>query len=251
MRSVELVCHCYAEKHDVFARLLTAQLSSLVLWPPKCSVRVTVFTAPSDPAFEVVKSELGMALWSLPQPVRLMTFAAEKQLLFRRSILRNKAAKETTADIVWFADADYLFGEGCLDRLAERTFKTRLVFPSEYRVHRSHAIGDAEIERIKPGKLFTPDLTLFEPSRVGFAIGGLQIVSGDTAREFGYLNGDPKWQKPVDPALGFQDTKEDKHFRKAMGGSSPINLPRLYRMRHSVSAFESAEKRLAQTAGKA
>lgn len=250
MKTIEIVVHCYAEKHPVFAKLLTAQLSSLLLWPPKCSVRMTVFTAADDPTWQVVQSDLVMKLWSLPLPVRVVTFAADKSLLFRRSILRNKSAKESTADVVWFCDADYVFGEGCLDALADANLPARLCYPREYQVHRSHQIGDAEIERVIPGELFRPDPTLFEPSKVGFAIGGLQITTGDNARERGYLDGSEKWQRPVDPEKGFQDTKEDKAYRMEMGGSSPISLPNLYRLRHSQSAFQTAESRLAQTAGK-
>ena len=35
MKTIEIVTHCYAEQHPVFAKLLTAQLSSLLLWPPE------------------------------------------------------------------------------------------------------------------------------------------------------------------------------------------------------------------------
>lgn len=256
MKLIEIIVHVYAEEFPAFASLLTAQLSSLVLWQPqRCNVLVTVCGTPGDVLAFNTCTLLHERLRPLPQAsLRWVPF--DKAHLFRRGCARNMIAKTTGANVVWFADADYLFGPGCLDALAEARLpgtlevgQPRCVFPRQYQVHRSHAMGDAEIARIVPGQVFTPDLTLFEPCKLSFAIGGLQIVSGDWAARNGYLDG-TKWSQPVPDATRFLDTKEDKHYRAACGGSSPIDLPNLYRLRHSSSSFESPEKRLAQTAGK-
>ena len=248
MRSIEIVSHCYSEQHPVFASLLTSQLSSLWLWPPeKCRVLVVICTTTSDKLTRAVGASFADLFAGGPVDVQVRLY--EKSHLFRRAIARNFAAKMTTSDIVWFADADYLFGQGCLDNLAAYDI-TGLSYPRQVLIHKSHRAGDVEISRIVPGEVFEPDLTLFQPQRVKFAIGGLQIVPGAVAREKGYLD-HSKWIKPVDPAKGFQDTREDKSYRAEFKAQSVgLNLPRLMRFRHSQSAFEDAEKRLAQTEGK-
>lgn len=242
MTKIEIIVHCYAEEHPEFAKLLTMQLSSLALWPPKAAeVMVTVCCLPSDLTTRIVLSS------SLSGSVRAATM--RKECLFRRAIGRNAVAKASQADIVWFCDADYLFGEGCLDALAEayeKGFPHQLVFPKHVLIQKSHRIGDEQLNGVVPGNLYHPDLSLFTPRTERMAIGGLQIVSGDTARAFGYCDG-TRWVEPVSAAGGFRNTVEDKIYRALLGGGRPITLPNLYRCRHSASAFESAESRLSQT----
>lgn len=250
MKTIEIITHCYAEEFPAFASLLTAQLSSLVLWPPNCPVQVSVCGAGSDQLTMYVVAAFGRRmLRDKRQNVRLQFREFSKPELFRRGFGRNKLFKETRADIVWAADADYVFGPDCLDTLARTEIKHNLVYPQDYWIHRGHGLGDREISLIIPGEVFIPDLSLFQACHVGFAIGGLQIVPGDEARK-GYLDGS-RWSAAEPNATRFQDTKEDKKYRTAAGGSQPINLPNLYRMRHSCSAFQTAEERLRQTAGKA
>jgi hypothetical protein len=245
--SVELIVHCYAEKIPIFASMLTAQLSSLVLWPPKnADVTVTVVCAADDDLTAQTVVEFSA---QYGDRFRLQSLYLDKSRLFRRAIGRNEAAKLSTADRVWFIDADYLLGDGAIDAVAQTKFKCALLFPKHVWIHRAHHLGDAEIARIIPGQLFRPNLELFEQRLEKFAIGGLQIVHGDTARIGGYLDG-TKWTQPVPQATDFLDTKEDKAFRVHCGGSMPVDIPGVYRMRHSPSAFEPAEKRLAQTADK-
>lgn len=250
MKTIEIVVHCFSERHPVFARLLTMQLSSMCLWPPKtCDLLVTVVCKATDEATQAAANTMSRS-FKQPANVRLRLLYLEECDLFRRAIGRNIAALGSCADILWYADCDYAITEGFLDRLAAAEWpESRVAYPQAVQVHRSHAIGDAEIARITPGRLFTPDMTLFEEKREKFAIGGLQFCRGEDARKYGYLNG-TSWVDPVDPAGGFRDTKCDKAYRSIMGGSLPMDLPGLYRFRHSDSAFEPAEKRLAQTAGK-
>jgi hypothetical protein len=124
-----------------------------------------------------------------------------------------------------------------------------MLFPRSAMIHKSHADGDREIARIVPGELFTPDFSLFEPWKIRKAIGGLQIVSGDTARAHGYLDG-TAWVEPVPNAKNFLNTHCDKKYRSACGGTSPVDIPNLWRFRHSDSAFQGKAKRL-RKAGKA
>ncbi len=242
MKTIEIVVHCYAEKIPDFAAMLTAQLSSLVLWTPKtCNVTLRVCAKSGDQ----LTDEAGFGFGPfLAENVFSDPLWLDGTDIFRRAIGRNIAAKRSNADIVWFADADYLFGEGCLDALAASDFKG-LAYPRDIMIHKSHAVGDAELARIKIGEQFEPDLTLFKPQRIKFAIGGLQIVDGDTARAGGYLDG-TRWVKPT-TATDFQDTREDRVFRGLFPKSTALELPNLFRMRHSRSAFESADSRLKQT----
>jgi hypothetical protein len=244
LKSIEIITHCYAEKRPEFASLLTAQLSSLALWRPRCDVQVSVCSSPDD----VLSHEVCVAFCNIPRPrASIVWHPFQRQDLYRRSIGRNHCAKMSGADIVWHCDCDYIFGQGCLEALAASNFKG-LAFPREAFIHRSHADGDREIARIKPGELFKPDMTLFQPWSVKFAIGGLQIVDGDTARSKGYLDG-TRWVKPVPTATDFINTREDRVFRGQFPKSTPLSLPNLYRMRHSCSSFESPESRLKQTSG--
>jgi hypothetical protein len=257
MRTVEVVTHCYAEKHASYAAALTAQLSSILLWPPKsAAVTITVCaTAERPPVIDLKDFKISTVdvveefeeMWGLrfdAHRIQLLSFP--KAELFRRGIGRNYAGKASKADVVWFADADYLFGDGCLDALAAADFKG-LAFPREVQIHKSHHHGDAELARIKPGELFQPDMSLFVPKQEKFPTGGIIIVDGDTARK-GYNDG-TKWCEPVDPAKGFVDPREDIAYRKQFTeGATALDLPSVYRLRHSDCPFQSKEDRLAQTA---
>ncbi len=252
MRSLEIIVHCYAEQIPDFASMLTAQLSSIIRHPPSTGkVVVWVCTAISDRLTQEVVAAMGYKASMAPH-LRFESFSSEKNFLFRRAIGRNIRARRTHADVVWFADADYIVSAGSLDAMLAIDFAALplpLVYPKQVFIQRSHARGDQAIATIIPGEDWILDTSAFDVKTEKFAIGGLQIVSGDTARRYGYLD-DTKWVRPVDPALGFQDTKEDKAYRAALGGSCGVEIPGLYRLRHSRSAFEPAEKRLAQTAGK-
>ncbi len=238
--------HCLADPYPVFASLLTAQLSSLILWPPKtCRVIFNVVYHP----FDVATLNVLDAFWpsrdesEMPDNVTLCRWPMSKPELFRRGYMRNIICKQTAADLVWLADCDYLWGNGCLDALAAMTPDIdRLVWPHRYMIHKDHATGDAEIARITPGEVFTPDLTLFRRTSSGFAIGGMQILPRDVAR-LGYLDG-TKWSKPAEGATRFS-YQEDRRYRG--GPRKAIELPGVYRFRHSVTDYQPAAERLAAT----
>jgi hypothetical protein len=245
LKTVHIISHCYALKIPDFAKMLTAQISSLILWPPTVNTILTVCTTPEDVV--TGKAMIGLANAVKP-PVKLDLLFLEKTDLFRRAIGRNKAAKASGADVCWFADADYLFGHGCIDAVAAVKFPDcgpEFVLPRDAAIHVDHDAGDAELARIEIGEVFTPDLSKFKHWGPRLPIGGLQIVSGDVARN-GYLDG-TKWIKPLaDASLGFQNTSEDSRYRKSRyGGGSRFfaDIPGVYRMRHWESAFETRDQR--------
>lgn len=254
MTTIELIVHAYAEKLDCFAKLLTMQLSSLAVWPcQRARVIYSVCWTASDKLVYDTINAMAKRFESSTGPyereVEINSFPMDKEMLFRRAIGRNLLARQSKADVVWFTDCDYAIGDGCLDGLADAYqagFPAKLVFPKTLQIHKSHRIGDELLRSVVPGELYLPDLSQFIHRREKFAIGGLQIVSGDTARSVGYCDG-TIWIKPVSEEGGFRNTTEDRVYRAILGESKPIEIPGLYRLRHSESAFEDASSRLAQT----
>src|SRR3954453_6873222 len=103
----EVVTHCVH-----YAKLLSFQLSSLVLHPPSEGHRVkyTLCYTAGDAATEAMvrffdRSNVPGITWNW-QNMR-------REALNRRTIGRNAAALATKADWVWFTDADYCFGRDC------------------------------------------------------------------------------------------------------------------------------------------
>lgn len=240
MKTLEIVVHCFAEQHDVYARALTVQLSSLILNPPKASVVVSICTAARDERTLDTVQSLAMAKQNSRLDFR--THLMSKERLFRRAIGRNDLARTTQADAVHFADADYFYGVGFVDDLLAAQWPSPLAIPGTLQIHKTHIDGDAALATVNCGEVFQPDLAQFVRWRTRIAIGGIQFVTGETARS-GYLDGHRRYQKPVDPTGGFRDTFEDKVYRGGLGCSIVRTTGVLYRMRHTTSAFEPAENR--------
>jgi hypothetical protein len=220
---------------------LTWQLSSLCLHAPQdVAVTYTVFYCPEDKATEAVLRhfEVGCRKQDGSRVVVFRWWPLERRQLMRRAIGRNLAARSTQAQWVWFADADYLFGRGCLDALARALGNLpadcHLAFPRIIQASKSHEHGDRYIDRVKlpdqMADLLDVEPADFEPAVLNRAIGGIQIVRGDVARERGYLP-DTEWQHPADT---WQQTFEDPVFRQSMGtNGTPVDIPNCYRIRHS------------------
>jgi len=140
-----------------------------------------------------------------------------------------------SADIFWFADCDYFFGEGCLDSLGDHIWSNDCVgvFPRMVQISKTHTIGDNTLGLISD-KALNINPNDFENKQYYRAIGGAQIVRGSVARQCGYLGNDSKWQSPTNTP--FKDTKEDVFFRrqlKVYGKIVGIDLPNCFRLRHS------------------
>ena len=235
MKRIEIVTHAYAEEYPHFAKLLAFQCSSLILYPPECDVQLTVCHAKSD-------SAVGKVLrFFRRRKVNINSIEMAVGEVGRRSIGRNIAAKASKADIVWFADADYFFGPACLDRLSTVSWSDDVCirYPKRVLISKDFVTGDATIARM-PNRLGIVDVRndAFITTRYWKAIGGAQIVKGDLAREFGYLDQHPKWQQTTNRP--FHDTVEDSTYRMfclSKGYMDTLILPELYRIRHTTSAL--------------
>ena len=251
---LHIVTHCYAGLLPQYAALLHYQLSSLSLWKAEdCDVSVTVVGT--------VEDELTLRVYNnwradhCPASVQSTFFQQSKAALFNRAIGRNVQALTTKADLVWFADCDYVFGEGCFDRLAviwnavtKNENRPTLMYPRTVRIHKSHELGDAAIVR----QLRRLHSWQYEPTDVDPAefkcreeskpYGGLFIVNGDYCREHGWLRRHSSVLREVeDTSVPFQSFRDDVMFRKQCGGWVNVQLPNVYRIRHSKTTYQGKE----------
>jgi hypothetical protein len=225
--SLTIVTHCWR-----FSRVLTYQLSSLVLHPPK-KIKTTIrvyFNEQDESTLDTLRyfapllTERGV-LWYF--------FVCTLPELWNRTIGRNRAALNCNTDLIWFTDADYAFGEGCLDSLAELDTTQRVVyFPAWSWINNTHELGDQYALQVKEPGLYDVHPEDFKRENYKKAIGGIQIVPGDVARMVGYCNGDVHRLKPA-PG-GWKQTYEDGAFRKLVGRSQAVEVPELYRIRQLV-----------------
>lgn len=233
--TIRIVTHCYAVDVPWYAKALHYQLSSLAIDPPDCDVRVDVFYELDDAA---VKSVLDL---HSDDPANIKGWVLTAPKLFRRSIGRNLAALDSLpTDIVWFTDCDHLFLDGCLNRLTDWWAANRgtyqhplMVYPREIKIHKTHEMGDALPDY--PDAFARIDPNDFTTKRYTRAIGGVQIVGGQDAMQYGYLP-DGKWQKPYEGGH-FAQCKCDRayrsNFRSHDGEIIGIDLPGVYRLRHT------------------
>ena len=250
--TIRIVSHCYAAALPHYAEFLKYQLSSLALNPVPCPVAITVCYCPADEAtWDVLRwfgENEGIGLDPLPLPL---------PALGRRSIGRNTAALESTEDLIWFCDVDHVFGPGCLSALWETWRRLRLpeydralfrdsdsppmmIFPRHIKIHKDHATGDAAALRARGKFLVEIDPAEFIDKTYSRAIGGIQIADGEHVRKYGYLAG-TKWQEPRTDGRPFADFKDDLAFRRqvsAHGRIEGIELPSLYRLRHSTTTYQ-------------
>lgn len=221
---IEIVTHVYSPPGlDQYSQMLRVQAASLIHWPPEtCHARLTVCYTFSDN--ETLRTINEISLWTRPKNVDFWFLGMQPGQLFRRAIGRNMRAKESMADVLWYTDCDYVFARGCLDDVARFVDpETPLSMPSRIFIHRDHATGDAELERMRHEALPKPDLSLFVEKRQGPCIGGIQLVGGKWARNHGYLDG-TKWVDPVSEDEGFRSCRCDRAFRKH-NQLSAVRLP--------------------------
>lgn len=223
--TIEVVSHCWRYSH-----LLAYQLSSLVNHPPQnADVIMTVFYAEEDEATTQLLEFF--AAQQIPN-VRWNWQCLTPPELFRRSIGRNQAALNSTADWVWFTDCDLCFGAGALDSLAEslQGCNSPLVYPREERVTALLTNDSPMLKASKEPELVAINEAEFESKPVTRATGPLQIAHGDVARRMGYCNdlavyqrAEPKWAK----------CREDRAFRWMLNSQgTPLDIAGVYRIRH-------------------
>ncbi len=238
-KTIEIVAHCWAKELPHYANALNYMFSSLVLDPPTtCDVVVTVCLDSTDDKTNRIYRWFAYHQRGINDYyVRAGSIHFPISELGRRAIGRNSAAKSSYADIVWFADVDQCYRDGILDRLANLEWPegATMIYPKEIMIHRDHALGDEDLAKVGGDpRLIDVDPSRFVTKRYNRAIGGVQIVRGDFAREHGYLDGDPKWQRPTDGR--FARCSCDRAYRsfcKSRGRIVGVDLPGVYRLRHT------------------
>lgn len=225
-RHIEIVSHCWN-----YAHLLAYQLSSLVLAPPqKCRLTMTVCYCEEDQAtvallkfFEA--QEVPGVTWQW-LPLR-------REELMRRAIGRNRAARASQADWVWFTDCDLLFHQGCLDGLAAAVADRSdpLVFPREERCTPMLKPSDELLlAAAAEPRIVDIEADRFETQSRKKATGPLQIMRGDLARRFGYCGSIRCYQTTTEH---WRKTYEDRAFRWLLGtAGTPVDVPGVYRIKH-------------------
>ncbi len=224
---IEIVSHCWQ-----YAHLLCYQLSSLVLFPPtRARVRMTVFHAVEDARTRAMLDYFG----AIAAPgVEWNWQALPPPELFRRAIGRNRAARATRADWIWFTDCDILFHRDCIDGLATalQGRQDLLTYPKHERITPMLAETDPVLaaERDRP-RVADIDTSQFElAANPPKAKGAYHIVHGDAARACGYCEQVPLYQRPVER---WAKTYEDSAFRWLMGtDGTGLEVPGVHRIRH-------------------
>ena len=241
--SIHIVTHCYAVELPQFATFLRYQLSSLVLNPPAVPFLIEVRYSPDDKRTAEVVSEFSVLLGA---QIGLSPMQPPERL-FRRAIGRNEAALSSHTDLVWFTDCDYCFGPECLDGLWKQWNRIEkfasMMFPSQIMTMTRHSDGDDLVVADQDADRFEEITRLdgieFKSQKVKRAFGGLQIVPGSLARKYGYLDGHHRYQKPLSrPFANFHD---DVAFRKSClqhGPIVPLNIPNLFRLRHTKVTYK-------------
>lgn len=220
---IEIVTHCFGDR---FATLLNYHLSSIVLNESK-SVTITVMYATNDKSTNRVLSYFG----AIDRPWITWNFIHMPiQSIYQRPIGRNLAAKSSKADIVWFTDADYVFGDGCLDAVPVPQDDGIYHPQHEYRTPRKMKVQ--MVEDLLKNKNIEPrtvdiDKSLFFLTDIRRAVGGVQIVAGDTARRIGYLPNYKEWQKPLE-----QYNRDDgsAFWRNLFSKQGTMSIPNVFRI---------------------
>ncbi|MBY6187934.1 glycosyltransferase family 2 protein [Marinobacter hydrocarbonoclasticus] len=225
--TLEIVSHCWK-----YSEFQLYQLSSLVNHAPKAmQVIHTVFYSEEDA--DTVRlldhfrpMEVANVTWNFqPMP---------KEELFRRAIGRNRAAKATKADWVWFTDCDVVFHEGALDTLAQQLEGRQdyLVYPEQMLATDLLPKDDPLIlEAKRQPRLMELDLTRFSVRKFSRATGPIQIAHGDVARACGYCQDLKVYQKPMPR---WSKCYEDRAFRWLLGTQgTPIAVPNVLFIRHA------------------
>lgn len=227
---LEIVSHCWRYGH-----FLSYQLSSLINHrTDKFDITMTVFYSPDDESVtQVLKFFQDIEVPGVSWNWQILP----KNELFRRGIGRNRAARSTKADWIWFTDCDIIFHENCLDTLADL-----LQGRDDGLVHPNIGLGTS---------LLAEDDDILASSRKGPAIreipieafkpyggprkkakGPHQITHGDIARACGYCDSINFYQMPSER---WRKTFEDRAFRWLIGThGTPLNIPNVCQIRHIV-----------------
>lgn len=226
--TIEIVSHCWN-----YANILSYQLSSLVLFPPRdTNICMTVFFSPEDKrTVEVLnhfrKLELNRVRWNF--------WPLDKAYLCRRAIGRNLAALQSRADWVFFTDCDLLFREDSLEQLSRvlQGEHSLLVFPRHHQVSELLPNEDPLFtDYTRAGIIRDIAPERFYREERDRAVGGFQIMRGDAARFGGYCQNITYYHRPV---KRWRKCYEDRTIRWLLQTQGkPLDVPGFYRIRHAV-----------------
>ncbi len=242
---LHIVTHCYAAELPQYAALLRYQLASLVIHRPVHETWITVCYMNGDERVDAVLDDfVGCS------DINLIALRMTRDQISRRAIGRNMAALSSQAELIWFADCDYVFGPGCIDGLVSAWESldewTPMIWPARYWIHSSHLAGDRAIDTAcswpagGTNYRLLPDIDPreFTPARFTRAIGGVQICPGSFCRVHGYLDGRRKYQTPLKrPFSNFRDDVAWRRFCNRHGRQRVVDFPHLYRIRHSRKSY--------------
>ncbi len=222
---LEVVSHCWN-----YAHLQAFQLSSVVLHPPtKLDLTMTVFYCAED---ELTVSCLDFFAGQEVPGVHWNWQPLPRAELFRRAIGRERAARATKADWIWFTDCDLVFDAGSLDALASvlQGLNAPLVYPAVERVSSLLTDDHPLLRKGDDLRLKPLDASEFMENRPSRATGPLQIAHGDIARACGYCGQLGYFMQPVER---WAKTYEDRAFRWLIRSQGqPIDVPGVCRIRH-------------------
>ncbi|RUO65116.1 glycosyltransferase [Pseudidiomarina planktonica] len=224
---VEIVAHCWQYSH-----LFVFQLQSLVNYPPtEFKVVFTGFYCEDDrKTVELIEHYRQMQIANVEWNFTPLS----KEQLLRRAIGRNKAAKATQADWIWFTDCDVIFGPDTFPSLFEQLSGERsiLVFPKKVSRTALLCKNDSILNKDCDDGV---DLSVLETCKFKMhtfekATGAVQIVAGDVARKYGYCEGVRCYQQPQERWV---KTYEDRAFRWILGThGKPLKIKEVSVIRH-------------------
>lgn len=235
MSSIELVVHLWNPPGTRFyTELARWQWESIRKHHGGTRINYVLFFSAKDATAWSHTCEIAGQSFPINVTVQLIEQSREK--LFRRAIGRHNRTQQTRQDVLFFTDCDYVFGEGCLPFISQNVHRdSSLCMPANYWFANDHATGDYMLARNCDIESPVPDQKDFHWKRQSIAIGGMQIIGADTAKRIGYL-GDTKWCKPVDPEKGFVCFRDDCNWRRVNRlKAKRLEIPNLYRIRHSLS----------------
>lgn len=256
---LEIVTHCYAVTLPFYAAQLQFQVASLLYYCPRSfNVCCTVFTTHAD---KLTLAFCNEAKVHVLQNLTINCIALSPGSLYRRAVGRNIRALANEANVYWFADVDYFFGQGCIESLLNQVnADSGLVYPRHVQISPDHAAGDALTAGItQQTKLFPfakrDQFVQIEQKR---CIGGLHIIGAnrlaatnpETGNAFGYINGHAKC-RPVDAEQGFAQCRCDIPFKSQHGPATQIDIKSVFRIRHTTAgrAYDQAGNRTQEMKG--
>ena len=239
--SIQLVTHVYAKVLPQYSIFLRAQLTSLLRSQFDDFTGITVCYTHDDQRVVDVLDYFDPLFDGL-----LIRRPMSEPYLFRRSIGRNMAALNCSADILWATDIDHVFGPDCLrdlqtqwDQLDE---KPSLAYTGEIQIQAAHSQGDQFVaEHVADRGLLGIEGLQFIKKKYLQPVGGVHILNGDFARRHGYLRDISKWQRPEIDQKPFRCFRDDRAFVKycrTNGSTKRIQVPGIFRLRHTETTYK-------------